>query len=104
MEESNKGSFLKSVSGSADDFLITKEFSKNIHEYSRSFQLLDKAASFFYMIDFVRMRYLYVSENVKHILGYTAQDCIKAGPDWVFSLVHPEDAGRLRDLQKALFE
>lgn len=104
MEERYRASFLKAISGSSDDFEITKEFSRHIHEYSRSFNLLDKAASFFYLFDFVRMRYVYVSESIKHIMGYTSQEWVEGGPDWVFTTIYPEDVARLKDLHRALFD
>jgi DNA-binding CsgD family transcriptional regulator len=51
------------------------------------------------------MRYLYVSESIKEIMGgYTARDWIDNGPGWVLSLVHADDVGRLKELHKALFK
>ena len=98
-------SFLRSVSGSSTDATLTETFRERIAELSSSFQILDKAASFFYVFDFVQMRYLYVSESLKDIMGgYTARDWMERGPDWVLSLVYPEDVRRLKDLHKALFE
>lgn len=96
-------SFLKSVSGSSDDAHLTEEFSKRLAEFSTVFSFLDKAASFFYLFDFVQMRYLYCSESIRDIMGYSARDWIERGPDWVFSTVFPDDVRRLKDLHKALF-
>lgn len=96
-------SFLKTVSGSQDNPMLTEEFSKRIAEYSSMFTILDKAASFFYLFDFVQMRYLYCSESIKDIMGYTARDWIERGPDWVFSTILPDDVRRLKELHKALF-
>jgi DNA-binding CsgD family transcriptional regulator len=102
-EENYPLSFLKSVSGSSSDALLTEEFEKRMGEFSSSFPLLDHAASFFYLFDFVKMRYLYVSESIKSIMGYTAQEWIERGPGWVFTTVYPEDVKRLKDLHAALF-
>ena len=97
-------SFLKSVSGSSDNPLLTEDFEKRLATLANTFSLLDKSASFFYLFDFVKMRYLYVSDSIRHIMGYTGQDWIERGPEWVFSTVYPEDVRRLMDLHKALFE
>lgn len=104
MEEKYPLSFLKSVSGSADDATLTEVFEKRMREFAASLAILDKAASFFYLFDFVGMRYLYCSESIEHVMGYTARDWIECGPDWVFSTVHADDVGRLKDLHRALFE
>ena len=97
-------SFLKNVSGSSDDAVRTKEFEKRIADFAGALGLLDKASSFFYLFNFVQMRYLYVSESIKDIMGYTARDWIDRGPDWVFTTVYPEDVQRFKDLHKALFQ
>lgn len=103
MEDRYPLSFLRTVSGSASDPALTEAFKKRFEALSSTFQILDKAASFFYVFDFVQMRYLYVSESLKDIMGgYTAHDWMEKGPDWVLSLVYPEDVRRLKDLHKAL--
>ena len=104
MEEKYPLSYLKSISGSSSDPLLIREFEDRMSAFAVAFPLLDKASSFFYLFDFVKMRYLYVSESIKHIMGYTAHNWIERGPDWVFSTVYPEDVKRLMALHKALFE
>lgn len=105
MEEKYPLSFLRSISGSSDNKLLTEEFHKRMTEISSSFRFLDKAASFFYLFDFVQMRYLYCSESIKDIMGgYTASDWMEKGPEWVLTRVYREDIRRLMDLHKALFE
>jgi DNA-binding CsgD family transcriptional regulator len=104
MEEKYPLSFLKTISRSSDDAFLTAAFEKRIAQLTASFAILDRASSFFYLFDFVCMRYLYCSESIQHVMGYTARDWIERGPDWVFSTVYPEDVRRLKDLHKALFD
>lgn len=104
MQEKYPLSFLKSVSGSSDDPLLTEDFEKRLASLANAFPLLDRSASFFYLFDFVNMRYLYVSESIKNIVtGYVAKDWIENGPEWVLSKVYPNDVRRLKDLHKELF-
>lgn len=105
MEEKYPLSFLRSVARSPDDPSLTKEFYRRMESIASSFQLLDKAASFFYIFDFVQMRYLYCSESIRDIMGgFTARDWIERGPEWVLTRVYPEDVRRLKDLHQALFD
>lgn len=105
MEEKYPLSFLRSVARSPDDPSLAKDFDRRVAEISSSFQLLDKAASFFYLFDFVQMRYLYCSEGIRDIMGgYTARDWIERGPEWVLTRVYQEDVRRLKELHKALFD
>lgn len=104
MEEKYPLSFLRSVSGSPCDKQFTPEFEKMMSVCAASFPLLDKAASFFYLFDFVKMRYLYVSESIQDVMGgYCAKDWIDNGPEWVLTRVYHEDVRRLKDLHQALF-
>ena len=105
MNERYRLSLLRSISQSSSDRHFSEELKKRIADFSSSCTILDKAASFFYLFDFVHMRYLYVSDSIKTLMGgYTAQDWIENGPEWVLSLVYHEDVRRLKDLHKALFD
>jgi DNA-binding CsgD family transcriptional regulator len=105
MEEYYPLSFLRSVARSPDDPSLSAEFDRRVAAISSSFQFLDKAASFFYLFDFVQMRYLYCSESIRDIMGgFTARDWIERGPEWVLTRVYHEDVRRLMDLHKALFD
>jgi DNA-binding CsgD family transcriptional regulator len=98
-------SFLREISRSSSNAPLSDELAQRIADFTSSFAMLDKGPSFFYLFDFVHMRYLYVSESITDLMGgYTAVDWIQNGPDWVLSLVYPEDVCRLKKLHKALFD
>jgi len=107
-EEPNSGSrytleFFRSVTGhSQARELANAYFEKTKHLHS-SFELLNKANSFFYWFDFAQMKYLYISESVYNVMGYTADEWRAGGPGFAFSTVHPEDVVRLKKCHEELF-
>lgn len=45
----------------------------------------------FYLLNFQKQSYLYVSEEVNGFIGYTSDDFLRFGHNWFLSLFHPED-------------
>ena len=97
-------SFLKEVSKASNDAHLTESFQQTLLKLSPSYDLLNNAYSFFFLFDFVQMKYLYVSEGIRDIAGFTAEEWKTAGPDFAFSRVVEEDVPRLKALHKALFD
>lgn len=65
--------------------------------------LLDNVATFFFLIDFGKMEYLYVSDGIVHTMGYTAEEWKKEGMQAAFRTLHPEDKLRLKKVHEDLF-
>lgn len=55
---------------------LEKHVRKHYHLYEK---LLENAFSYFFMIDFQRMKYVYVSKSIKNVLGYTSDSYMKGG-------------------------
>jgi DNA-binding CsgD family transcriptional regulator len=68
---------------------------KGIDFYLEKFNLfksiIDILPSIVYIVDYRTRKYLYMSENIKDIFGYTAEETIAAGQSLIFSRVHPDD-------------
>lgn len=97
-------SFFKQVSGNPDISLSSDDFENRLQQIFPYFNILNKAASFFFAFDFLRMRYQYVSDGAERITGYSAKQWVDGGLDWAFSLFYEEDAERLKTLHAALFD
>ena len=65
--------------------------------------LLDNAATFFFLIDFARMEYIYVSDGIANIMGYTAEEWKREGMQAAFRTIYPEDKLRLKKLHEDYF-
>jgi DNA-binding CsgD family transcriptional regulator len=96
-------SSFKKIAGNPDTHLLSEELGKKMEQILPYFDLLNPSAAFFFVFDFPRMQYLYVSESVKGITGYTAQQWIDGGIDWVITILDEGDAKRLGKLHAALF-
>lgn len=64
---------------------------------------LDNAATFFFIIDFARMAYVYVSDGILNIMGYTAEAWKREGMRAAFRTIYPEDKLRLKKLHEDYF-
>lgn len=54
--------------------------------------LLRKGPAAHYLLDYKNQRYLFISESVKNLLGFSNQELIKGGIPMQFELMHPDDA------------
>lgn len=104
MPERYTGDFLIGLSGQSDSFTVSDQFLNKLNELYPSFQLLDKSSTFFYLFDFVKAKYLYVSDSISAILGYGAEEWKTKGVDFAFSIVLEDDVDRLKRCHKTLFE
>ena len=66
--------------------------------------LLGHAATFLFLIDFAKMEYIYVSDGIVNIMGYTAEEWKKEGIQAAFRTLHPEDKLRLKKLHEDMFQ
>ncbi len=82
---------------------ISDELKEFIKQSSNLVNVLDNAPSFFFIIDFSRMQYLYVSHGIVNILGYTAEEWKQEGMDAAFRAVYADDKNRLKKLHADLF-
>lgn len=67
------------------------------------FNLLDSVNTFFFLIDFAKMEYIYVSEGIVNIMGYTADEWKREGIQAAFRTLYHEDKLRLKKLHEDYF-
>lgn len=67
------------------------------------FNLLDSVDTFFLLIDFSKMEYIYVSEGIVNIMGYTADEWKREGIHAAFRTLYHEDKLRLKKLHEDYF-
>lgn len=94
---------LYALSGKPGMASLTTDLKKFFKENPLVVNLLDKAGTFFFLIDFARMEYIYVSDGIVNITGYTAQQWMKEGLQIAFRTVFDEDRIRLKKLHEDLF-
>lgn len=66
--------------------------------------VLNTAASFFFIIDFSKMEYVYVSDSIVNVMGYTAEEWKKEGMEAAFRTLHPDDHERLKKVHGDQFK
>ncbi|WP_316820271.1 LuxR C-terminal-related transcriptional regulator [Pedobacter gandavensis] len=49
------------------------------------------------------MQYLFMSDSVKHILGYTSKSFLEKGLNFTLSIIHPEDMLKFKELHQTIF-
>ncbi len=47
--------------------------------------------TFYFVVDIIHKQYLYVSESVEMVTGYTQQECMEKGIQFSFDICHPDD-------------
>src|SRR5687768_17042227 len=83
------------------------DLAAHIYKYRKLFEKLietENTFSFFFMLDFTTMQYVFVSSSVKNINGYTAEDYMEGGMDFAFRMVLDEDKPVLKQLHNRLFQ
>lgn len=96
-------SHFREMAGNPDVHLLSENLEKTIEEILPSFDRLHPSASFLFVFDFIKMKYLFVSESVKDITGYSAKQWRDGGIDWIVTTLYEQDAKRLTKLHAALF-
>lgn len=87
----------------------SSDFNERIHElcqHCAMHETMDSiagASSFFFMLDLIKMKFVYVSKGVKTIIGYPAEEVLKAEFPFYYNTCHPKDAKILVKLHKQLF-
>jgi DNA-binding CsgD family transcriptional regulator len=61
------------------------------------------SSSYFFLLDLITKKYIYVSSSVKKILSYSAEDFMNGSSDFSLKLCHPKDVTILKNLQKRLY-
>jgi DNA-binding CsgD family transcriptional regulator len=61
------------------------------------------AFTFVFMVDFTTLKFLYVSDSSKQVLGYDASNFMDNGLQFSFNITYPPDLKGLADLHKKLF-
>lgn len=96
--------FLHGLAGNPDSHVQAESFRMILDNLASSFNLLHRAPSFFFVFDFTSMQYLFVSDSIFDLVGFTAAEWKAGGPDFSFSRVHPDDVARLKTCHNALFK
>lgn len=95
---------LHDLAGKPDMSSISKDFTSFLNENSFLVSVLNNAASFFFIIDFANMRYLYVSEGIVNLMGYTAEEWKNEGINAAFRTIHQDDRSRLKKVHEDQFK
>lgn len=94
---------LHSLSGKPGMSSLSDDLKTFLHKHALILDLLDNAATFFFLIDFARMEYIYVSDGLINIMGYTAEEWKREGIPAAFRTIYPADKLRLKKLHEDLF-
>ena len=94
---------LHSLSGKPGMSTLLTDVESFFRENPLVLNLLDKAGSFFFLIDFARMQYIYVSDGIANVMGYTSKEWRKEGLEAAFRTLYHEDKLRLKKLHEDLF-
>jgi DNA-binding CsgD family transcriptional regulator len=93
----------KTIAGNPGQLPLPLGLEKTIETILPSFDQVNPSAAFLFVFDFTTMRYLFVSESVKEVTGYSAEQWKRGGIDWVTSALVREDEKRLVQVHAALF-
>jgi DNA-binding CsgD family transcriptional regulator len=83
---------------------------ESIDDYSRFIpdehfeKILNQSSLFFFSIDFSRMRYIFLSQGVKNVLGYDRSEWFMEGLDFGFKILLPEDRQLLKCIHIEMFK
>ncbi len=82
--------YIESLRGN-NEIVKLKEIDFYLKKFDLFKSIIDILPSIVYILDYRTRKYLYMSENIKDIFGYTAEETIAAGQSLIFSRVHPDD-------------
>lgn len=94
---------LYSLSGKPGMSAVADELKTFFNKNPLLVKVLDNAATFFFLIDFARMEYLYVGNGIANIMGYSAAEWKREGMQAAFRTIYPEDKLRLKKLHEDYF-
>jgi DNA-binding CsgD family transcriptional regulator len=66
-------------------------------------KILNQSSLFFFSVDFSRMRYIFLSQGVKNVLGYDRSAWFKEGLNFAFKILLSEDRQILKSIHNEMF-
>lgn len=94
----------RQIAGNPDTHSLSEDLEKTIESIIPNFDSINPSAAFLFVFDFTKMKYLFVSDSVRKVTGYSAAQWKNGGIDWVVTILYPDDAVRLAKLHSALFK
>ena len=94
---------LSTLAGKPEISNIAADLKTFIGQNPLLLSVLNNAASFFFIIDFSKMDYVYVSDSITNVMGYTAEEWKKEGMQAAFRTLHPDDHERLKKVHEDQF-
>lgn len=87
-------------------FMRSVEESKSMLKESdeRFKRVLDNSQDVIYEFDKTTGQYDYMSSAVERMLGYTPEEVLEGGPEFIMNRVHPDDKQRMQDVLAGLSE
>jgi DNA-binding CsgD family transcriptional regulator len=82
---------------------------ERIRDYSRFIpdehfeKILNQSSLFFFSIDFCRMKYIFLSQGVKNVLGYDRSAWFTEGLNFAFKILLPQDRQILKRIHHEMF-
>ncbi|GAA4465967.1 hypothetical protein GCM10023189_47410 [Nibrella saemangeumensis] len=84
------------------DVTETVEAEQRIREQELFIEhIADASPAMLYLYDLAKQQVIYVNKEITSVLGYTAEDILDMGESFRSVLSHPDDAGKLPDMQYA---
>jgi len=81
----------------------TKKWNKRLAEaQNKLHKIVENSGDVIYLMDLETRRYNYMSPSVEKMLGYSAGEVKKGGPEFIFDKTHPEDLKRIKKRFKDL--
>jgi len=82
---------------------FSKDLKTFIDQNNALLSVLNNSASFFFILDFAAMKYIYVSEGIINVMGYTSKEWMEEGINAAYRTLHPEDGPRLNKILQDQF-
>ena len=83
----------------------TASYEKLLNQQHPLFEVIfGNALSYFFIIDFTKMKYIYISKSIANVLGYSNDLFMRGGLDLATETIHPEDRSKLKEIHQKLFE
>src|SRR5947207_8836573 len=84
-----------------------RQFVNKMEAYIKQCSLTEKnlfTNSMIFLLDFSNMKYKYISASASQVLGYTREEMIENGFEWVFSIFHPDDLSFKKNVMEDIFK
>ncbi len=81
----------------------TKKWNRKLSDAQNRLQkIVENSGDVIYLMDLETRKYNYMSPSVEKMLGYSAEEVKKGGPDFIFDKTHPEDLKSIKKKFKEL--